>query len=283
MNKALVAYIPVLHEGYRKLFERHPDAQTLYIFGKDVIASYEHLVKDIRKLDPELVKKAVQSWNIFEHVEILNGSTIEKLQKEKVPLVVSDDDLTQELIQKYFKDNPVEKDTIFLRWDKRTSIEPMQISPDVRVSSEEFDKKMIGLTIEEGKKAKDWWRRIGALVVKNGKILHTVHNNYLPADQTPYDSGDPRANFKSGIHLDASLAIHAEAGLVAWAAKEGVSLKGADVYTENFPCPPCAKQLAYSGIRRLYYRTGYKVLDGESVLNGQGVEIVFVDMGGPTK
>ncbi len=278
MTKALVAYVPVLHEGYRKLFERHADARILYIFGKDVIVSFEHLVKDIRKLDPELVKKAVESWKMFDRVEILNEKTISELRDKKIPLVVSDDDLTGELIQKYFSHNPIEKDTIFLRWDKRTSVEPMQISPDVKISSEEFDKKMIELTLQEGKKAKDWWRRIGALVVKDGKVIHQVHNNYLPSDQTPYDEGDPRANFKSGVHLESSLAIHAEAGLVAWAAKEGVSLKGLDVYTENFPCPPCAKQLAYSGIRKLYYRTGYKVLDGESVLKGQGVEIVFVDM-----
>lgn len=278
MNKVLVAYIPVLHEGYRKFFEKHADVRTLYIFGADVIASFEHLVKDIRKLPPEFTKKAIDSWGIFDKVELLTAESIAKLAENKTPLVVSDDDLTRELIEKYFKNNPVQEDTIFLRWDKRTSVEPVQISPDVSVSSEEFDKKMINLTIEEGKKAKDWWRRIGALIVKDDKIVHQIHNNYLPSDQTPYDAGDPRANFKSGIHIESSLALHAEAGLVAWAAKEGFSMKGADVYTENFPCPPCAKQLAYSGIRRLYYRTGYKVLDGESILKGQGVEIVFVDM-----
>ncbi len=73
------------------------------------------------------------------------------------------------------------------------------------------------------------------------------------------------------------MALHAEAGLVAQAAKEGMSLKGVDVYSEAFPCPPCAKQLAYAGIKRLFYRVGYKVLDGESILRSQGVEIVFVD------
>jgi len=277
MNKVIVCYVPVLHEGYRKFFAAHPDAKTLYIFGTDVIASYEHLIKDIRKLSPELVKASIEAWKMFDRVEILNEQTIKKLQDEKTPLVVSDDDLTSGLIEKYFKANPIEKDTIFLRWDKKTSVEPVQISPDVKISSEEFDKKMIELATEEGEKAKDWWRRIGAAAVKEGKVLIKIHNTYVPSDQIAYDQGDPRSNFKSGIHLESSLALHAEAGLVAQAAKEGISLTGADVYTENFPCPPCAKQLAYAGIKRLYYRTGYKVLDGEQILRSQGVEIVFVE------
>lgn len=277
-QKVFVVYIPVLHEGYLKLFEKHSEVRTLYIFGDDVIAEFEHLVKDIRKLSPELVKKAIMSWGIFEHVEILDAQSRDVLARNKTPLVVSDDDLTAELVTKYFLDNPLEKDTIFLRWDKKTSIAPEQISPDVRMSEDEFDKKMMSLAINEGVKGKDWWRRVGVIVVKDGVVIRSQHNMYLPSDQIAYDQGDPRANFKSGIHLESSLALHAEAGVVAWAAKEGISLKGTDVFTENFPCPPCAKQLAYSGIRRLYYRTGYKVLDGETILKNQGVEIIFVDV-----
>lgn len=274
-NKVLIAYIPILHEGYNQLFKNHPDVESLYIFGEEVIGEFEHLIKDIRKISPELIKKAVASWDIFKKVEILDKKSIKKLQQ--TPIVISDDDITHELVEKYFPKNPVEKDTIFLRWDKKTSITPEQVSPNVKISGKEFDKKMMALAKVEGEKAKDWWRRIGALAVKNGKIIYKKHNEYVPSDQIANDEGDPRSNFKSGIHLESSLALHAEAGIVAWAAKEGISLKGTDIYTENFPCPPCAKQLAYSGIRRLYYRTGYKVLDGERILKSQGVEIVFVE------
>jgi dCMP deaminase len=277
MQPVIVAYIPVLHDGYRRLFERHPEAKELYVFGSDVIASYEHLVKDIRKLDPELVRRSIEAWGRFEHVTILDERTIEELQKTKTPLILSDDDLTTELVQKFFGGNPIEKDTIFLRWDKKTSIEPMQISPDVEISEAEFDKEMIAVANEEGAKSRDWWRRIGALAVRNGKILLRAHNIYTPSDQTAYDEGDPRGNFKTGVQLESSLALHAEAGLIAQAAKAGMSLNGADVYAETFPCPPCAKQLAYSGIKKLYYRTGYKVLDGERILKSQGVKIIFVN------
>lgn len=276
MSKAIVCYIPVLHEGYRRLFERHSDAKELYIFGNDVIASYEYLIKDIRKLDPALVQKAIESWNMFDKVSILDVSNIQKLQNDKTPLIISDDDLSTELVQKYFASSPVEVDTIFLRWDKKKSIEPVQVSPDMTISENEFDKKMMDLALDEATKSKDWWRRIGATVVKDGKALLVTHNLYVPSDQTANDQGDPRGNFKAGLHIESSLALHAEAGLVAEAAKKGISLNGADIYCDTFPCPPCAKQLAYSGIRRVYYRNGYAVLDGESILKSQGVEIIFV-------
>ncbi|QQR60615.1 hypothetical protein IPH19_04370 [Candidatus Uhrbacteria bacterium] len=276
MSKAIVCYIPVLHEGYRRLFERHSDAKELYIFGNDVIASYEHLIKDIRKLDPELIKKSIEAWGVLDHVNILDDNTIKKLQNDKTPLIVSDDELTESLVEKYFSKNPVEKDTIFLRWGIKKSIDPVDVIADTEVSESDFDRQMIELALKEGTKAKDWWRRIGALAIKDSKIILKAHNLYVPADQTPYDEGDPRSNFTGGKHFESSLAIHAEANIVAQAAKKGISLEGADIYCDTFPCPPCAKQLAYSGIRRVYYRNGYSVLDGDRILKSQGVQIIFV-------
>jgi dCMP deaminase len=272
--KAIVCYIPVLHEGYHRLFDNHPEVKELFIFGKDVIAEYEHLVKDIRKLDPELVKKSIEAWGRFESVRLLDEQAIKELQG--TTLVVSDDDLTEALIAKYFPNNQIEKDTIFLRWGIKKSIAPTEVVSDITISEDEFDKKMIELALEEGTKAKDWWRRIGALAIKDGKVILQAHNLYVPSDQTPYDEGDPRSNFTGGKHFESSLAIHAEAQLVARAAKQGISLDGVDVYCDTFPCPPCAKQLAYSGIKRVFYRNGYSVLDGERILKSQGVQIVFV-------
>ncbi len=276
MSPVIVTYVPVLHEGYRQLFERHSDVKELYLFGSDVIASFKHLVKDIRKLDPELVKKAIESWSLFERVFILDKESIKRLQANKTPLIVSDDDITAELVTKYFSEHRVEKDTIFLRWDKKKSIEPMPVSNDIEISETDFDRKMIELAFEEGAKAKDWWRRIGALAMKDGIVILQSHNLYVPSDQQPYDEGDPRSNFTSGKYFESSLAIHAEAQLVAQAAKKGISLEGADIYCDTFPCPPCAKQLAYSGIKTVYYRNGYNVLDGERILKSQGVKIVWV-------
>lgn len=276
MSPVIVAYIPVLHEGYRRLFERHPEAKELFIFGDDVIAEYEHLLKDIRKLDPKLVQRSIEAWKTFENVAILDAHTIMLLQDSNASLIISDDDLSTELVARYFSKNPVVKDTIFLRWDRKASIDPIEVVPDIEISEEMFDREMIAGAFHEAEKSRDWWRSVGAVVVKDGKILFHAHNIYIPSEQIAYDEGDPRSNFKAGQHIESSLALHAEAGIVARAAKEGISLNGADMYCDTFPCPPCAKQLAYSGIKRVYYRRGYSVLDGERILKSQGVQIIFV-------
>ena len=44
----------------------------------------------------------------------------------------------------------------------------------------------------------------------------------------------------------------------------------------DFPCPPCAKLVAYSGIKKLFYLKGYAMLDGERILKDAGVEIIKI-------
>ena len=78
------------------------------------------------------------------------------------------------------------------------------------------------------------------------------------------------------MHLELSTAMHAEARLIAAAARSGRSTQVAELYVTDFPCPPCAKLIAAGGITRVYYRTGYAVLDGEDVLGAAGVEIVKI-------
>jgi dCMP deaminase len=129
----------------------------------------------------------------------------------------------------------------------------------------------------EAGKSSDWWRHVASAIVKDGKVLLVAHNHHIPSAQTPYIQGDPRSDFQKGVNLELSTAIHSEASLIAQAAEKGISLRGASVYVTTFPCPPCAKLIAYSGIKKVYYSSGYGVLDGESVLKVKGVEIIFVE------
>src|SRR6185369_15532026 len=113
---------------------------------------------------------------------------------------------------------------------------------------------------KEAQKSSDMWRQVGAAIVKGKKIVLTAYNKHLPSDHTPYTNGDPRNNFHKGDHIEISSAIHAEAGLIAEAAKRGLKLKGLDMYATTFPCPPCAKLIAGSGIKTLYFAEGYAML-----------------------
>ena len=279
MKKIIVAYIPVLHEGYRRFFENHKDAKKLYIFGPEITKKFDYLKKEIRALDPELIKKSIESWGVFDKVFVLDGTSLKEIQNSDWVLVMPDEDVTKELAEEYFSEHEIEFDSVFLRWDKHKTMEERPVEADQTISVEDFDKELIKNLKKESEKSSDWWRRIASAIVKDGEIILTAHNEHLPSHHSPFSDSDPRINFHKGVGIEYSTSIHSEARLIAEAAKAGIPLDGASIYATVFPCPPCAKQIAFSGIKKLYYSGGYSLLNQESILKSKGVEIIFVDLG----
>jgi len=123
----------------------------------------------------------------------------------------------------------------------------------------------------------DWWRQVGAIAWRGPEILGAAWNHHCPSEYAPYTDGDPRDGFSRGVRADLSTAIHAEASVVAAAAKAGTPLRGADLYVTTFPCPACARLIAEAGFRRCYFAGPYSVLEGDAVLRAAGVELLWVD------
>lgn len=276
MARTLVAYVPVLHEGYRRFFAEH-QADTLYIFGPEIIGKFRVLGKEIRQLDPELMKRAVESLGILTQVGILDEPTARSLNTPAHEIVLPDEDVSREIAQEYFTQAHLSFSPIFLRWDKHSAIAEKPVVPDESVTKEELHRRLLGVAANEAKKSSDIWRHVGAVIAKGGEPLLVGHNAHVPSEHMPYVNGDPRNNFSKGEYIELSTALHAEAGLIAEAARRGMSLEGTDMYLTVFPCPPCAKLIAYSGIKNLYCGGGYAVLDGESILKKRGVKILFVE------
>lgn len=277
MDQIIIAYIPVLHQGYKKLFEAYPEFKKLYIIGTDIIQDFPRLTKSIRALEPELIEKSIKSWGLFEEVSILDKKGLENFSNKKVQIIMPNEDVMKILAEQYLPKAEITYSPIFLRWDKHNSSIGQVLPIDQKISIEEFDKNLINKLNDEAEKSSDWWRRIGAAIIKDGEVVFVAHNTHVPSAHTPYENGDPRDNFHKGVHVELSTSIHAEAGVIVQAARKGVSLEGASIYVTTFPCPPCAKLVAYSGIKRLYYSGGYGMLDGENILKDQGVEIIFID------
>jgi len=279
-KKAIICYVPVLHEGYRKFFEKYKDAD-LYILGQDLIEKSDYLYKEIRALDSELARKAIRSWHIFVNVFILDSENIKEL--ESAEIIAPREDVIEKMLAEYFPEKKIIYDDIFLRWDRNNTVKKNQVNPDMKISVDELDKKLMLEAHKTSEKSSDWWRRVGAVIVKDGKIIISAYNKHVPSEHMPYVNGDPRSCSHKGEKLELFTSIHAEAFAIAQTAQKGISLEGASMYTNNFPCPPCAKLIAYSGIKKLYYTIGYAVLDGESILKENGVEIIFVDVDLPEK
>jgi dCMP deaminase len=52
--------------------------------------------------------------------------------------------------------------------------------------------------------------------------------------------------------------VHAEANAIIQAAKNGVAIEGATIYTTASPCWPCFKLLANAGCRRIVFGEFYR-------------------------
>src|SRR3989344_6119008 len=158
-KKNILAFVPVLHEGYRRFFEKHTSSKTLYILGNELIREFPHLLKEIRSLDPALVKKSVEAWRLFEQVVIADRSILEQLREASFGLIMPDEDVMHELKDKHLQDAEIEFDSVFLRWDKHNTVAESAISPDHKISNKSFDQNMLCFTDREAKKSSDWWRQ----------------------------------------------------------------------------------------------------------------------------
>lgn len=271
----VVAYIPVLHEGYRRFIERHARGQRLFLIGPELHSDYRPLAKDIRCLDADLVATAVAAWGICSDVRVLDIAGAVELAADTRGLVLPAEDVSYQVVERFFPRAAVRYDTAFLRWDKTKTVQLLEPTSARRLPPEGLE-DIFGRAESEAARSIDWWRQVGAAIRFADGSVASATNEHLPHRMAPYAAGDPRSNAYKGVDLELSTAHHAEARLIAEAARAGRATEGAVMYVTDFPCPPCAKLIAAAGVAQLYFRTGYAVLDGEAVLAAAGVDVTRV-------
>ena len=276
MQYATVSYIPALHKGYIDFFKKYPG--TLYILGPDFVLEAPRMDRDIRALAPEEIKSLVGGLGLFSKIVVLTKADLGELLADPSPTVTPDEEVNRLFAGQYLKDKKVEYVSVFLRWDRQISTTEFEVPPDRVISEDEFDKEVMANAFEESKKSPDWWRQIGAILVRNKKPVIIAHNTALPSEYTLNALGDPRSNFDAGEaqYKDLGKFIHGEANVIAQAAKQGIATDGASIYVTTFPCPACAKLIAVAGIKEVYYSKGYSMLDAEDILKAFGVKITLV-------
>ena len=103
-------------------------------------------------------------------------------------------------------------------------------------------------------------RKIGAVIVKNKRIMTTGYNGAPAGVKTCVERGEclrRKMNIPSGQRQELCYAVHAEQNAIIQAAKLGVSIDGATLYCTHQPCVMCAKMIVNSGIVRVVYQEGY--------------------------
>ena len=276
--KQVLLYLPVVHAGHEAFFARHADAAEVLILGAGFRGLYKSLAKDLRALPPA---RAAQFLQV-----VLPDTPIRVIEPDDLPgavtaetLVLPDEDVTRNLAAEHHlaEGRELVFDKTFLRWDRQWSQAQRPADFDAELSVAELPDRLVAHAKELAGKSSDWWRQVGAIAWRGEEILGAAWNHHCPTEYAPYTDGDPRDGFSRGVRADLSSAIHAEASVVAQAARAGRPLNGADLYVTTFPCPACARLIAESGFRRCYFTGPYSVLDGDTILRAAGVGLFWVD------
>lgn len=96
-------------------------------------------------------------------------------------------------------------------------------------------------------------RRVGAVLVKDKKILATGYNGAPSGLKHCIDIGCLRKKLAipSGERHELCRGLHAEQNVILQAALYGVSTKGSILYVTNQPCIICAKMLINAGVKEI--------------------------------
>ncbi len=137
------------------------------------------------------------------------------------------------------------------------------------------DKNFLNIAAEIASASKCVSKQVGAVIVKDGRILSTGYNGTPAGFQNCCDYWD---NEYTSEHHEWSKTyeIHAEMNAIIWAAREGISIKGATIYVTLEPCSECSKNVIASGIKRIVYAKSYEHTHSEVIskfIKDNGVSI----------
>lgn len=128
------------------------------------------------------------------------------------------------------------------------------------------DKNFINIALEIAKASKCVSKQVGAVIVRDGRILSTGYNGTPAGFTNCCDHWE--GNYTSEHHeWSKTYEIHAEMNAIIWAAREGISIKGATIYVTLEPCSDCSKNIIASGIKRIVYDKSYEHTNSDVVTN----------------
>lgn len=110
--------------------------------------------------------------------------------------------------------------------------------------------------------------QVGAIVHQNGRVMLEGYNGSAAGQpHCVHDTGEP-------TDKGCTTAIHAEANIVAWAARLGVALAGNHLVVTHSPCMKCAELIVNAGIASVTYAHDYRDQSPIRLLQSSGVAIL---------
>ncbi len=125
---------------------------------------------------------------------------------------------------------------------------------------DKWDRRFMDLTEQVGTWASCLRRKVGAIIVRDKRVMTTGYNGAPSGIRSCIERGKclrTENNIPSGTHAELCYATHAEQNAIIQAAKYGVNICGATLYCTHQPCVICAKMIINAGIKRVVYKEGY--------------------------
>jgi dCMP deaminase len=103
---------------------------------------------------------------------------------------------------------------------------------------------------------------VGTVIARENRAISTGYNG-TPAGLPHCEHGDTDSPCEA--------AVHAEANAIIFAARYGVPVEGAELFTTHMPCLACSSLIINAGIRRTVWLYDYRDPSGVQLLNGAHV------------
>jgi dCMP deaminase len=123
-------------------------------------------------------------------------------------------------------------------------------------------------------------RKVGAIIVKEKRILATGYNGAPRGVRNCLEIGKclrEQRGIPSGERHEICRGLHAEQNAILQASYYGVQIKDSVIYTTNQPCVMCAKMIINSGIKKIYYFEDYPDPLAVELLSEAEIELIKLD------
>ncbi len=138
-----------------------------------------------------------------------------------------------------------------------------------------WDEYFLSIALLVSKRSTCLRRKVGAVIVKDKRILATGYNGAPSNIEHCEKMGCLRDKLKipSGERHELCRGLHAEQNALLQAALHGITVKGAKIYATTQPCIICAKMLINAGTKEVIIAGRYPDKMARDFLKEAGVKV----------
>lgn len=154
--------------------------------------------------------------------------------------------------------------------------EAPQVFTKSLIGRPEWDDYFMDITFLVAQRSTCLRRQIGALIVRERRILATGYNGAPSGLNHCSDTGCLRekAGIPSGERHELCRGLHAEQNAIIQAALHGVTIKDSILYCSHSPCSLCTKMIINARIKKVIYSNGYPDKLARDLMEESGMEII---------